>query len=147
MDRLKRQKLKVFSVLSILTFGVFALFLVDPAFAADPGSATGLGGLATNITKSFGAIGQLMIGTAYLAGIGFSIAAIFKFKQHKDNPTQIPVGTPIALLVIAICLVFLPMLFNPAGETIFGSKASEISSTSVDGLSGGGVELLPGSAK
>ena len=34
--------------------------------------------------------------------------AIFKFKQHKDNPTQVPVGTPVAMLAISAALVFLP---------------------------------------
>src|SRR3954470_1809963 len=27
--------------------------------------------------------------TAYVGGLAFGIASIFKFKQHKDNPTQI----------------------------------------------------------
>lgn len=142
MDMRSRKLMKFFTVLSTFAVGVVALFWVGPALAGEA-SSTGLGGLAQNITKSFSAIGQLMIGTAYLAGIGFAIAAIFKFKQHKDNPTQIPVGTPIALLVIAICLVFLPMLFEPAGETIFGAGKGTID-TKESGLSGGGVELLPG---
>lgn len=105
--------------------------------------AEGLGQIAKNITGSFQSIGELMIGTAYLAGIGFGIAAIFKFKQHKDNPTQIPVGTPIALLVIAIALVFLPFLFKPAGETIFGNAASSFGSSG-SGFEGGGAGFLPG---
>ncbi len=35
----------------------------------------------------------------------FFIASLYKFWQHKDNPTlpgQIPIGTPIALLVYVI---------------------------------------------
>jgi len=46
--------------------------------------------------------------------------AIAKFKQHKDNPTQIPIGTPIALLFIGAALLFLPTILQIAGGTIFG---------------------------
>lgn len=122
--------------------GVFVVALCAlsvTAFAAGSGSSTtgGIGGIASNITGSFEAIGKLMIGVAYLAGIGFAIAGIFKFKQHKDNPQQIPIGTPIALMVIAVALVFLPGFFKPAGETIFGKDDK------AGGFQGGGVSSLP----
>ena len=52
-----------------------------------------IGSLANNIASNFEDVGKLMIGVAYLSGIGFGIAAVFKFKQVKDNPTQIPIGT------------------------------------------------------
>lgn len=118
--------------------GMVALSALSVTAFADAGSSTGgIGGIANNITGSFEAIGKLMIGVAYLAGIGFAIAGIFKFKQHKDNPQQIPIGTPIALMVIAVALVFLPGFFAPAGETIFGKDDK------AGGFTGGGVSSLP----
>jgi Holliday junction resolvasome RuvABC DNA-binding subunit len=33
-------------------------------------------------------LAQSITAISYMAGFGFLIAAIFKFKQHKDNPTQ-----------------------------------------------------------
>lgn len=87
-------------------------------------SSEGLGDIAARVTDSFSKFGQLMIAVSYLAGITFSIASIFKFKQHKDNPTQIPLGTPIALLVIGIVLIFLPSFIAPAGKTFFGDQAT-----------------------
>lgn len=113
-----------------------ALFFTGYALAVDQD----LGGIAQNITGSFENIGKLMIAISYVAGIAFAIASIFKFKQHKDNPTQIPLGTPLALLVIGIVLVFLPMLFGPAGQTIFGSGAD----TATGGFKGEGVSKIPG---
>src|SRR5210317_611881 len=92
------------------------LLAASSAFAD---SAT-LGTLAANVTGSFQAIGELMTGVAYLAGLGFGISAVFKFKQHKDNPTQIPIGTPFALLAVSVVLIFLPSIYKPAGQTIFG---------------------------
>lgn len=83
-----------------------------------------LGDLARMINKSFSAVAKLITGASYLAGLGFSIGAIMKFKQHKDNPTQIPIGTPIALLFIASALLFLPSILDVAGSTLFESPRS-----------------------
>jgi intracellular multiplication protein IcmD len=58
--------------------------------------------------------------------LGFSIGAIMKFKQHKDNPTQIPIGTPIALIFIAAALLFLPTILGIAGATMFGSSGGSV---------------------
>ncbi|QLH41352.1 MAG: hypothetical protein HWD59_00515 [Coxiellaceae bacterium] len=91
------------------------------------------------VTDSFSGIGKLMIAISYVAGIAFVLASIFKFKQHKDNPTQIPLGTPLAMLVIGIVLVFLPMIFGPAGVTLFGTGAKS------GEVKGGGFSEIPGS--
>lgn len=80
-----------------------------------------IGDVASHITQSFTALAKLITAGSYLSGLGFSIGAIMKFKQHKDNPTQIPIGTPIAMLFIAACLLFLPSLLDVTGGTMFGS--------------------------
>ena len=83
-----------------------------------------LGSVATSVTSTFGKVAKLITATAYISGLGFSIGAMLKFKQHKDNPTQIPIGTPIALLFIAAALIFLPNIFGVTGATLFGSSAT-----------------------
>ena len=90
------------------------LCLFDVAFAAQD-----LGQIASTIYSSFGNVAKLITAGAYIAGLGFAVGAIMKFKQHKDNPTQVPIGTPIALVMIAACLLFLPSILGVAGETIF----------------------------
>lgn len=121
-----------------LLIGMSCLFVGHAlAQAGGTGTAT-IGTVATKITESFSGIGKLMIAVAYLAGIGFVLASIFKFKQHKDNPTQIPLGTPLALLVIGIVLIFLPMIFEPAGTSIFGAGAQH------GGFGGEGLTKIPG---
>jgi len=50
--------------------------------------------VADHIKGSFGSITLLMTGGSYLIGLAFFISSILKFKQHKENPTQITVGTP-----------------------------------------------------
>jgi len=97
--------------------------------------AANIGAMADTMTESFGNIGSLFIAAAYIAGFALTVAAIFKFKAHKDNPQQVPLGTAIALLVIGVLLVFLPALFKPAGSTIFGGTPESA------GSRGTGAEL------
>ncbi|PJD96246.1 MAG: type IV secretion protein IcmD [Legionella sp.] len=92
---------------------------IEQAMAA--GGPT-IGTMASSITSTFAQIGQMITGGSYIAGLAFSLSAIMKFKQHKDNPTQIPIGTPIALVFVGASLLFLPSILNVAGYTMFGTK-------------------------
>lgn len=102
---------------------LFLLLIVADASAGSSGGGTTIGSVADNFTSSFESLAKLITGASYLAGLGFSIGAIMKFKQHKDNPTQIPIGTPIALLFIAAALLFLPSILSITGQTMFGSES------------------------
>jgi intracellular multiplication protein IcmD len=107
-----------------------------------------IGSLASSITSSFTNLTRLITAGSYLAGLGFSIGAIMKFKQHKDNPTQIPIGTPIALDAVAAALLFLPTTSSVESLTAFESAASsgDLSASSVKaaaekaGISASGAE-------
>jgi intracellular multiplication protein IcmD len=99
----------------LLALGTAASLYAGHAFAA-----MDIGTVATNITGTFAGIAKLITAMAYVAGMAFALAAVMKFKQHKDNPTQIPIGTPIALVFIAAALIFLPTIFGIAGQTLFG---------------------------
>lgn len=96
------------------------MILISQKIAA-AGPALTLGEMASSITSSFVNLAKLITAGSYLAGLGFSIGAIMKFKQHKDNPTQIPIGTPIALIFIAAALLFLPTVLGMTGQTMFGA--------------------------
>lgn len=85
-----------------------------------------IGDVASTITQSFGQLTKLITAGSYMAGLGFSIGAIMKFKQQKDNPTQIPVGTPIALLFIAASLLFLPSILDTTSYTMFGTSGGTV---------------------
>ena len=101
--------------------GIMMLGVIAPAFAA---SAVTLGSMAASITKTFANIGLLVTAGSYIAGLGFSIGAILKFKQHKDSPTQVQVGQPISMVLIAAALLFLPTLLDTVGNTMFGETAN-----------------------
>jgi intracellular multiplication protein IcmD len=105
---------------SIVCLSLIALVCQDAA----AGNMT-VGAMASSITSSFTNLTKLITAGSYLAGLGFSIGAIMKFKQHKDNPTQIPIGTPIALVFIAAALLFLPSILGVTGATMFGSSGGK----------------------
>ncbi|MBA3536670.1 MAG: type IV secretion protein IcmD [Tatlockia sp.] len=112
----------------LLTWGLcFTLVIITDVAAG----GTTLGSMASSITKSFTAIGKLITAGSYIAGLAFSIGAIMKFKQHKDNPTQIPIGTPISLTFIAAALLFLPSILGVAGYTMFGGSGSVAGPTGI----------------
>ena len=85
-------------------------------------SSLTLGGMASEIIGSFTSLTKLITSAAYLAGLGFMVGAIFKFKQHKDTPQQITIGQPIALLIVGASLLFMPTILDVAGATMFGSS-------------------------
>ncbi|HHF7365753.1 TPA: type IV secretion protein IcmD [Legionella bozemanae] len=101
---------------SFICLSVLALVSQDAA------AGISVGTMASTITSSFTNLTKLITAGSYLAGLGFSIGAIMKFKQHKDNPTQIPIGTPIALVFIAAALLFLPSILGVTGVTMFGGS-------------------------
>lgn len=120
----------IYKGLAILT-GLFVFTGVALAQGmAGAGGTMTLASVASNITSSLGSMAQLITAGSYVLGFGFAIGAILKFKAHKDNPTQIQIGTPIALIFIAAALIFLPTIFGVTGETMFGSGAE------VGGISG-----------
>ena len=92
----------------------FALAVAAPGTPGGAAVATNLGNLPN--------LAQLITAGSYVAGFGFAVTAILKFKQHKDNPTQTPISLPIVLLFVAAALIFIPAIFRAAGGTIFGSE-------------------------
>lgn len=101
------------------------LFFAGTAFAAED-----IGTVAASVTSTLDDVAMLITATSYIAGLGFSIGAILKFKQHKDNPTQIPIGTPVALLFVAAALLFLPTILGVTGGTLFGSEGGTVAGPS-----------------
>jgi intracellular multiplication protein IcmD len=104
------------SVSAVEASAATSYLLLPSASASSTGSVT-IGGVAESITDSLSSLTKLITAGAYLSGLAFSLSGILKFKQHKDNPTQIPVGTPIALLFVGAILLFLPSILNKTGTT------------------------------
>jgi len=116
--------MKARGILKIAGYALLSVLFFYAANAFAQSNSGTLGQVADNIKTTFDSLGRLITAVAYIAGMGFGMASILKFKAHKDNPQQIPIGTPIALLFVAAALLFLPTLFSVAGKTVFGSNAT-----------------------
>jgi len=117
----------VLLTLSVLSF-CFAVSFADAA-------VSDVGGMASSLAGAISPMAKLISGASVVAGFGFALGAIFKFKAHKDNPQQIPIGTPIAMLFIAVALLYMPFLFTRLGYQTFGSGATAAGAGGVDTLS------------
>lgn len=125
MNRASKIKVNINRAIAwVVSLGINLFVAVGTAQAA--AGSLDLKTMATNITSSFDAVTKLITAGAYLGGLAFSISAIMKFKQHKDNPTQISIGQPIALVFIAASLLFLPTLLHITGNTMFGSGGASV---------------------
>ena len=109
--------------LFLLSIFFLLLSFYEVSYAAEVRT---LGDMAEKIYQNFGQIEKLLQGLSLIAGISFSISAIFKFKQHKDNPTQIPVGAPIALLFVGAALIYLPSLIDTTGDSFFTNPCKAV---------------------
>jgi len=106
-----------------VTLGLLALSSLVVGTAA-LAATSGVGSVATTITGNLTAVAKLITAGAYVVGMAFAVGAIVKFKAHKDNPTQIPIGTPIALLFVGAALIFMPSVFKVSGATLFGASGT-----------------------
>ncbi len=93
------------------------------SYAPNTFAAATVQSFAKTLKQTFLIIRELMTAAAYASGVGFSMIGLFKFKAYKDNPAQIPLSTPIALLAVGAGLLFLPTVFDISGDALFGSDA------------------------
>lgn len=113
------------------------LFALSNTVLAEGGGS--LGEVALEVQSSMFGVAKLISAASYVAGVGFALMGMLKFKAHKDNPTQVSLSQPIVLLAIAAGLVFLPNLISTAGSTIWGSGA-ESGRGGTKGEAVGGIE-------
>lgn len=108
---------------AMVLLGTSLLFLSlgTAAFAV---SGQGIGMVASNVKSNFAAIAQLITAGSYVAGFAFGVAAVVKFKAHKDAPTQVTIGQPIALLFVSAALIFIPGVLKSSGRTLFTSGST-----------------------
>lgn len=104
-----------------LALGCASVFAAGSGGSSSPPQGS-IGALADTIISSLQSVQDMLIAVCYIAGVGFAGAGIFKFKQHKDNPTQVPLGGPIAMIFIAAALIYLPSVIIATGSTIFGQS-------------------------
>jgi len=111
-----------------------SLYFLVGVISMQANANEGIAGIAGNIQGSFESLVSLLTSGSYLAGFVLVVSSIFKFKQHKENPTQVRLGTPLTLLGVAVGLIYLPTLLNSAGTTVFGAGGVKTSLAGVTEL-------------
>ncbi|MFZ2315672.1 MAG: hypothetical protein WAW86_08470 [Gammaproteobacteria bacterium] len=71
---------------------------------------TGLGLVAKNMMEPVGLFGDMINTACWLLGGAFLLISIIKYKQHRTNPTMVPISTVVFLIVAGAILVSLPLL-------------------------------------
>lgn len=91
------------------------------AMAKGGGGGTGvtLTHITSNIANAVSNTSTILMDIATVAGIGFVFAAFFKFHQHKQNPTQVPLSQGITLLIIGAALAVFPALMSTTSQAVF----------------------------
>lgn len=111
---LNRHFLKVM----LLAAAMVALFGPD-AFA----SSTKLSNLMENVTTSWGSLSGIMSAVAWLTGAGLGTIAIFKFKDHVDNPAQTPLSAGVKRMLAGGMMLSLPFMISAVRGSLFGNLA------------------------
>lgn len=101
--------------------------------------------IAENIIRTSENLPGLLTGISFLLGLGIGITAVFKLKEHVDNPSQGALKSASIRALTAGSLFALPIVFEAmqalidgGNETSFGSEntnAVSILSTIMGGLS------------
>ena len=86
-------------------------------------------------------LATVMVDVALIAGIGFVLAAFFKFHQHKQNPQQVQLSQGVSLLLIGCGLTLIPLLIPTASTAVLGTaakKPAQIGGADIHSLIGSG---------
>lgn len=95
---------------------------------------SGISNVACRVFANLSGIGVLLLGASYIAGMAFGIAAIVKFKAHKENPNQVPLSQGIVLLFVGAALIGIPSVYTLTTKTLFVSGAGYGAGPVISGL-------------
>ena len=90
-------------------------------FADDSASAVTIQSIASNMQTTVSSVANIISNVALVVGLSLVCASFFKLKQHKDQPTQVPISNGVTLLVIGAALTVFPLLLPTANQAAFGS--------------------------
>ena len=88
-------------------------------------------------TENFGDIVLFMTGLAYVFGVLFAVLAIYKFREHKDNPSQIKLGSCVLATFVAVSLLYIGYIIQVTGFTFYQNiDADSVGNENNDGTWG-----------
>lgn len=132
-----RSLYKVFFIAAVLLLGA-----TQDAFAAQK-----MGEVINNLVVSWSGITGVFSAIAYIAGGFLGVSALFKFKDHVDNPVQNPISMGVKRMLAAGMLLSLPWMMVVTRSTLFGTAGAGDNQIQAGGwtdakLSEGGLDTL-----
>ena len=123
----------------LMTVWIAAVLFSSPVWADGSAPTISLTDISKSIGTAVSSLATILSDVALLAGIGFVLAAFFKFHQHKQNPTQVPISQGVTLLLIGAGLVIFPTLITLGPNIITGkSNVNKIGGSELKTIIGGG---------
>lgn len=98
---------------------LFAIIFAHPALAQ-----TGAEDVAENIVDSSAELPGLVTAFCYLIGLVLGVSAVFKIKDHVDNPNQTPLRVGVVRSLAGGALFATPIVYEAALTTINGGTIS-----------------------
>jgi hypothetical protein len=112
-------------------------------FGPEAHAGTKLSNIITNVTMSWGSFQSILSAVAWLTGAGLGCIAIFKFKDHVDNPQQTPLSAGVKRMLAGGMMLSLPFMLNAVRGSLYGKMGIGTNSLKNTGW-GGVVALSPG---
>jgi hypothetical protein len=92
-------------------------------FGHDADAAPKLSNAIVNVKNSWGSFQSILSSVAWLTGAGLGTIAIFKFKDHVDNPQQTPLSAGVKRMLAGGMMLSLPFMIDATRGSIFGKAA------------------------
>ena len=96
--------------ISILLF----LFMIAGGAMAD---VVTVGDASQWLMGPINGLGKVFGYMCLVGGIGMILGAFLQYRAHRDNPSQVRLGTPVFLLIVGIILIILPYIGLLTGYT------------------------------
>jgi hypothetical protein len=99
-------------------FGFAFLGVLLGIVSTSPAFAVQVDDIAQNIVTGSEQLPGLVTACAYLMGLLLGVLALFKLKDHVENPSQTPLRVPIVRFIIGGALFSLPIVYEAAARAI-----------------------------
>ena len=90
---------------------ILALFLIFSLMSVNyADGAVSIGTAADWAMGPINSLGKIFGYMCLIGGVGMVLGAFLQYRAHRDNPSQVRLGTPIFLLIVGLILLILPFI-------------------------------------
>ncbi|KPJ67390.1 MAG: hypothetical protein AMJ43_03775 [Coxiella sp. DG_40] len=70
----------------------------------------GFGEIAENLFSGGIVVGNLIRAVCVITGVTLVFASLLQYKKHRNNPSEVPLSTPIVTLLVGLALIALSFI-------------------------------------